>query len=296
MRPLDLTVLVLTYNEEHHLQRCFESVRAIAKEIIVVDSFSTDRTKNLAEERGATVLQNAWVNYSTQFNWALRNASIRTTWIMRLDADEVVTQELASELRTVLSTTESSGLTVNRRIYFMGRWIRYGGIYPAPMLRIWRNGKGVCEERWMDEHIQVGGAVSHVRGDISDMNLNGISWWVEKHNKYASREAIDLLLLQQAGPSRKSEGVDRRARRKRWLKERIYSRLPLGLRAVAYFFGRYVLMLGFLDGWRGFIFHFFQGLWYRILVDVKVFEIEVAMRRERISLAEAVRREFGHEI
>lgn len=295
----DLTVVVLTFNEERHIARCINSVRAFADRIVVVDSFSSDATVSLARENGAEVLQNPWKNYSVQLNWALDHIEISSKWIMRLDADEVVTPGLATELAISLSDAPQAvaGYTVNRRIYFMGKWIRHGGIYPAPMLRVWRTGYGRCEARWMDEHIVVNGCIGALRGDIEDKNLNNLTWWTNKHNQYASREAIEILLS--ADTQALSEGafeMSRQAALKRWVKNHIYSRLPLGTRAAFYFCLRYFIQLGFLDGWRGLAFHFLQGFWYRFLIDAKVFELRSLMTDGGLSLADAVKREWGYEI
>ncbi len=296
---LDLTVIVLTFNEEKHIARCIGSVQGIALRVVVVDSFSTDGTVRLAQELGADVIRNPWINHATQINWALDHANIATQWVMRLDADEVVTHELAAALPKLLPSLPNrvSGITVNRRMFFLGKWIKHGGIYPAHVLRFIRTGRGRCENRWMDEVIVVDGDVVHVSADIADINLNNLTWWINKHNHYASREAIDLLLLRTT-PARSwtQSGMNRQARAKRWIKERIYSRLPLGWRAALLFLTRYFLLLGFLDGWRGLVFHSMQCFWYRLLVDAKICELETAIKEQRIGLAEAVKREYGLDI
>jgi glycosyltransferase involved in cell wall biosynthesis len=295
----DLTVIVLTFNEEKHLARCLQSLRGVARRVVVVDCFSTDGTLEIARSNGAEVVQHAWVNYATQFNWALDNVPIDTQWTMRLDADEVVTPDLAEALRRELPHYPDTvtGLTVNRQIHFLGRWICHGAIYPLRMLRVWRTGHGRCENRWMDEHMIVEGGVAHVDADIADINLNNVTWWTAKHNQYASREAVDLLMHRdRAGAETGAAQLSFQAKAKRWMKERVYARLPLGLRALLYFLYRYFLRLGFLDGWQGLAFHFLQGFWYRFLVDVKVHELETLMQRERLTLAQAVQQEFGYQI
>jgi len=297
--PADLTVIILTFNEEKHLGRCLQSLSSVARRVVVVDCFSSDGTVALAQAQGAEVMQHAWVNHSVQVNWALDNVPIDTRWTMRLDADEVVTPELAAALNSDLSGYPDSvmGLTVNRQIHFLGRWIRHGGIYPVRMLRVWRSGHGRCENRWMDEHMVVQGEIAHVDADIADINLNNVTWWTDKHNHYASREAVDLLMHRRQGAEEAATArLNLQAGMKRWLKLKVYARLPLGLRALLYFLYRYFLRLGFLDGWQGFAFHFLQGFWYRFLVDVKVHELETLMRVQGLTLEEAVRREFGYEI
>jgi glycosyltransferase involved in cell wall biosynthesis len=295
----DLTVIILTFNEEKHLARCVESLRGVAKRVVVVDCFSTDRTVTIAQSHGAEVVQHAWVNHSVQVNWALDNVPIDTHWTMRLDADEVVTPELAAALNRELPRYPHTamGLTVNRQIHFLGRWIRHGAIYPLRMLRVWRTGHGRCENRWMDEHMVVQGEIAHVDADIADINLNNVTWWTAKHNQYASREAVDLLMHRDRMETEADAAkLSFQAGMKRWVKQKVYARLPLGLRALLYFLYRYLLRLGFLDGWQGLTFHFLQGFWYRFLVDVKVYELETLMKSEKRTLAEVVRREFGYEI
>lgn len=294
-----LTVIILTFNEAQHLQRCIDSVKNIPSSIFVIDSYSTDDTVAIAQALGATVYQNKWINYATQFNWALDNCPIESEWILRLDADEIVTPGLAQNIETQLANipAEVTGLTINRQIHFLGKWIKRGGIYPIAPLRLWRNGKGRCENRWMDEHIIVEGKVQHLNGDIADINLNNLTWWTTKHNHYASREAIDLLMIKYGSSADTSHATTgQQAKYKRWLKENIYSRLPLGVRAFSYFILRYIFMLGFLDGWQGLAFHSLQGLWYRFLVDLKVYELEQLMQQRGQTLAEVVRTEFGYDI
>ncbi len=299
MTSADLTVIILAFNEEKHLTRCLQSLARVARRVVVVDCFSTDRTVEIATSHGADVVQHPWVNHSAQVNWALDNVPVDTQWTMRLDADEVVTPQLAQALHRDLPNYPEAvmGLTVNRQIHFLGRWIRHGAIYPLRMLRIWRTGHGRCENRWMDEHMIVSGEIRHVDADIADINLNNITWWTAKHNQYASREAVDLLMhRERTGATAETSQLDAQAGMKRWLKLKVYARLPLGLRALLYFLYRYFLRLGFLDGWQGFAFHFLQGFWYRFLVDVKVHELETVMRSQGLTLAQAVRQEFGFEI
>jgi glycosyltransferase involved in cell wall biosynthesis len=296
---LDLTIMVLTLDEQRHIERCLESARPLARRLVVVDSGSTDDTTKIASRMGAEVYKNSWTNYATQFNWALDHCKIDTEWVIRLDADEVITEELARQLANAvpLQPRAVAGVTVNRRIHFMGKWIRHGGIYPVQMLRLWRNGRGRCENRWMDEHMVVDGSIVHIDADIADINLNNITWWIAKHNKYASREAIDVLVTQSLSGGRDvPRALGRQARTKRWFKEAVYARLPLGGRALMYFCYRYFLRLGFLDGWRGLIFHALQGLWYRFLVDVKIYELRSLMTKRNQSLAEVAYAEYGYDI
>lgn len=300
MSTVSLTVLILTFNEEQHVRRCIESVTKIAERIIVVDSGSTDNTCSLAKELGAEVFTNAWTNHSVQINWALDILDISSTWILRLDADEIIMPGQANIISAFLQKQDIvvAGVTLNRRIYFMGKWIRHGGIYPVKQLRIWRAGKGRCENRWMDEHIIVDGKIAHLDCDFADINLNNITWWITKHNQYASKECIEYLIAKQKYNSdeQNNNTLNKQAKFKRWIKTHVYNKLPLGSRPIIYFFYRYIILLGFLDGWPGLSFHFLQGLWYRFLVDVKIYEIQKILKENRSSLEDVVRKELGYTI
>jgi len=281
----NLTVVILTYNEEVHIERCIRSLQSVAMQIFIVDSYSTDRTVEIAESLGAVVAQRKWKNYADQFQWGLDHyaqyCGCETRWVMRMDADEYLEPDLIEELPKALANAaeDVTGFYIRRKVFFYGKWIRYGGFYPHTLLRVWRSGRGRIEQRWMDEHIVLpkGSATMMLQGHLVDDNLKGITFWIAKHNSYASREAVDLLnnkyhLLERDDALKALD--DPQAKWKRILKDNVYSRLPLSFRSTLYFLYRYVLRLGFLDGPKGFVWHFMQGYWYRMLVDVKIMEIE----------------------
>lgn len=281
----DLAVIILTHNEERHIERAITSVRGLSKEIFIVDSGSNDRTIELASALGATVLHNPWVNYAVQFQWALDNAPITAGWIMRLDADEVIEPDLAARIAVELPTlpVNVTGVNLKRKHIFMGRFIRHGGRYPLVLLRLWRRGFGRIEQRWMDEHMIVeSGTTVTFEGGFSDVNLNDLSFFTDKHNKYATREAVDVLNKRYDLFTRDDvlspESASTQASTKRFLKETFYNRLPFWTGPLFYFLYRYFIQLGFLDGREGLIYHFLQGFWYRFLVGAKVMELDRAIR------------------
>ncbi len=280
-RESSLIVVVLTHNEEVHIERCIRSLQTIASRIFIVDSFSADNTVEIAKSLGAEVKQRKWKNYADQFQWGLDNCGADSEWVMRMDADEYLEPDLLEELPQALSDVndEITGFYIRRKVFFYGKWIRHGGFYPHTLLRIWRNGQGRIEQRWMDEHILLptGSKTEMPKGHLVDDNLKGITFWINKHNSYASREMVDLLnnkydLLERDDSLKEND--DPQAKWKRILKDDVYSKLPLALRSTLYFIYRYFLRLGFLDGSKGFVWHFMQGYWYRMLVDVKIMEIE----------------------
>ncbi|MCL8000585.1 glycosyltransferase family 2 protein, partial [Brucella sp. 21LCYQ03] len=196
---LDISTIILTFNEEKHIARCIENARQFSKVIYLVDSFSTDRTKEIAESMGAIVYQNKWENnYARQLNWGLTNIPVSTQWVFRLDADEYLSPELIKELHTKVPTVAAdiTGLVMERKMVFLGKTINRGNI-KWNMLRLFKYGEGTCEERWMDEHIVLRkGSSIQLEQCFFDDNLNPLGWWIVKHNGYSIREAIDLINIE----------------------------------------------------------------------------------------------------
>ena len=277
-RAASVAVVILTFNEEIHIARAIESVREIASDILVVDSYSTDSTVTIAEAAGARVVQHPFVNQSQQFNWALASGAVVGDWILRLDADEIIEADLRENIRAFLADAPADVVAVNfrRKHIFMGRWIRHGGRYPLVLLRLWRNGHARVEDRWMDEHVVAwGGRTITLKGGFADASLHDLGRFVDKHNRYATREAVEVLCRKLAIPiSDPAERLSGQARRKRLLKELLFNRMPFYIGPVLYFLFRYVVQLGFLDGRPGLIYHLLQGFWYRLLVGAKVIELE----------------------
>jgi glycosyltransferase involved in cell wall biosynthesis len=271
---LSISVIVLTLNEELNIEHCLKSVADWAQEIIIVDCYSSDKTLEIVKKYTDRVYQHFFSDYAQQFNWALDNLEIKGEWVMKLDADEYLTSELKKEITDIFQKGVSKDITgfyIKRRVYFMGKWIKHGGYYPTWLLRIWRKGVGRMEMRQMDEHPNLffGRTVS-LKNDLIDNNKKDLTWWTDKHNKYASREVDSIL--KPSGKLLESSLTGSQVQRKRWFKENFYYRMPLFFRACAYFCYRYFFRFGFLDGKEGLIFHFLHAFWYRFLVDAKLYE------------------------
>ena len=282
---VDLTVVILTKNEENNLRKCIESFQGIVKRFVIVDSYSTDRTKELCKELGKVVnldfYENKFIDYATQLNWGLQNTDINTKWTMRMDADEELTPELAQEIKEKLSdiTDPIKGIVLKRRVYFMGRWIKHGGKYPELLLRIFRTGYGACEQKLMDEHMILSeGKTIIFDYDIIDNNTKDLEWWTHKHNWYSNREVLDYqqkVINSNENDELVENDINKgQASKKRFIKNNGYYKLPKFFRAHLYFIYRYYIRLGFLDGQEGRIYHFLQAYWYRFLVDSKIYECE----------------------
>ena len=278
---MTVAVVVLTYNEEIHLDRALTSVASFATSIHVIDSGSTDATADIARRHGAELLVHPFRNQADQFQWGMDNITTDAEWILRLDADEIIEPDLAERIRTEIDTlpADVTGVNLDRKHIFMDRWVRHGGRYPLRMLRLFRRGQGRVEQRWMDEHIIVeSGRTIVFPGGFADHNLNDLGYFIDKHNKYATREAVDVLNRKYDLFARDhnvtSQSSSRQAALKRWVKEEVYNRVPFTVSSLGYFLFRYIVQLGFLDGRRGLVYHFLQGYWYRFLVGAKVMELD----------------------
>lgn len=281
-----LSVIILAKDEEKHIGRAILAMRSfpLECEIIVVDSGSADRTVAIAEQLGALTVTHEFKSHADQLNWALNNVQIRAPWVLRLDADEVVYPDLLENLKRAMQTVplEVTGLLLNRRHIFQGRWVRHGARYPLWLLRAWRNGAAVAEDRWMDEHMILrSGSSRAVPGRFEDRSLLSIGDFVAKHNRYASLEAVDRLYPQTEHV--KLPGF--RNRLKRSAKTRIYNKLPSATGPTLYFIWRLTVGLGFLDGSSGITYHFLQGFWYRLLVELKVAELQALVTDDPRSAA-----------
>jgi glycosyltransferase involved in cell wall biosynthesis len=271
-RTAPVSVVVLTWNEERNLEPCLASVAGWTEQIFVVDSGSTDATLGIARDFGAAIVAHPFDSHARQWRWALDELPIRSPWVLALDADQRVTVELRDAIIDALGRPAGpdtpDGYFVNRRQVFRGRWIRHGGYYPKWLLKLFRRGAAVIDDGdLVDHHFRVPGRTARLQGDLVEDNRNEtrISDWIEKHNRYAQRQAREELARPGAGGRARLLGNP--DERTTWLKRR-WIRLPLYVRPFGYFAYRYVVRLGFLDGKEGFVFHFMQALWYRLLVDI----------------------------
>lgn len=274
---LDITCIILTKDEAIHIERCVKSVQRVCREVLIVDSFSTDETCQIAENLGARVVQHKFTNQAAQFNWAIDNVEIDTEWIWRVDADEIIEDGLVEIAERELQNVPKNvnGIYVNKKIVFMNRPLLHGGWYPAQHIKLIRKGFGRSEDKLMDEHLIVTeGNTTSWDGDQTDWNLKPLDWWWSKHEGYALREA--QMQVNEANKTKVADGSEVQAKLfgtnaewKRWMKN-LYGKCPLYVRPIVYFIGRYIFMGGFLDGYAGWYWHTRQGLMYRMLVDKNI--------------------------
>ncbi|TSD65858.1 glycosyltransferase family 2 protein [Inquilinus sp. KBS0705] len=272
--------IILTYNEEMHLPRLLESISALHANTFILDSGSTDGTITIAETAGAVIMQHPFVNHPKQWDYALKIFDIKTPWVICLDADQVVTPELYQRLANFKDEHHQhiNGIYFNRKNYFKGRWLKHGGYYPFYLLKMVRFGVGFSDlNENMDHRLIVpGNTVIWKDGHILEENLkeNNIRFWIDKHNKYSDLVALEEVerLQNLRSQTIKPKFWGSPDERTAWLKQ-IWWRLPRYMRPMLYFLYRIVFQLGILDGRTGIVFHFLQGFWFRLVVDIKIDEI-----------------------
>ena len=262
-----VTVIVLTYNEEANLTHCLRSVVGWATDVFVLDSGSTDQTLSLAETEGACLFHRPFDTYAEQRTYAVEQLPIRTDWILFLDADEVLHNGIRHEIGQITNRNDApNGYLVRLRFYFLNRWIRYGGYADAQKLVLFRKSKMQGIERLMNELVLVDGPLATLDSYIIHQDRRPVAFWYEKHVRYSGLQVQEMLQTPGIDQTIRWANVDNRRDRRRWFKRNVWSRLPIWLRPPLYFFQRYVLALGFLDGRAGFIYHFSHAFLYQFMI------------------------------
>lgn len=273
----NLTIIVLTYNEESRIKKVLDSLKSVTENIFVVDSYSKDNTVNILKEYEVKYSEHSFDNYSKQRNWAQENEPFGSEWVMHLDADEPITRELADWMKNDFEGMKHryDGFMFSRKTYFLGRWIKYGGQYPNFHLRLYKKNLGRCEDKAYDQHffLKVGNKKKIDGAAIYNTVADSIDDLISSHNKWATLEAQEIVSNQEHIGGVKPNIFGNPIERKRWLKVNIFQKSPLFVRSFWYFFYRYLVRFGFLDGKEGFIFYVLQSFWFRFVVDAKVFEM-----------------------
>lgn len=255
-----ISVLIMTYNEELNIAKCIESLnvyRDLFNDVIIVDSYSDDATISILNGYDVSIYQNKWLGYSAQLNWSLQHCDFKNNWLLRVDADEEIFSLNRILLMRALESTDSSlGYIINIHRAFLGQRLKFGGT-KIKLIRLVRLGGVQVSNAMMDEKFICEKELFLKSLELIDIPRISIDGWIKKHLKYAHLE------IQQIGLSSDLA------------KKRFYYSLPLFWRCLMYFLIRYILFLGFLDGKKGFLWHFYQAFWYRVLVDTKIQESKV---------------------
>lgn len=268
----NITVLILTYNEEKNLKYALDNVKDWAKEIVILDSYSLDKTVEIAESFEAKVFYRKFDNFSAQRRYALNELPISNDWIFVLDADEYLTEELKDEISNLFKNeqTMKDAYFIKRRFYWQGQWLKRC-FYPTTLLRFGKKGLIDCDDRPINEHLICKTQnIGYLENDFVDYNRKDLNDWVLKHNGYATREAEQLMQKDKT----KYNFFASQYERKRWIRTNIWNKLPPVFRPFIYFTFRYFIQGGFLDGKKAFMYHFIDSFVYRTLIDFKYLEMK----------------------
>jgi len=273
----DFSFIILTYNEEIHLPRLLNSIKGLNAPIYILDSGSTDGTLAIAKAFKAEVKDNIFINHPKQWDFALKNFEIKTPWIIGLDADQIVSDELFTQLKNFKNEAypNLNGIYFNRKNCFQGKWLRFGGYFPFYMLKMFRTGVGFSDLNENMDHrfIAVGETVIWKNGFLIEENLkeNDLAFWKRKHERYSDLIAIEEIERENKWRTQTIKGnlSGNPDERRAWFKI-LWRKLPLGFRPYLYFSYRMFYKLGILDGNKGIKFHYLHSLWFRLLVDKKI--------------------------
>ena len=268
---IPVSVVILTFDSAETIGATLASVAALSDDVHVVDSGSRDATLEIVRAAGAQLTAHPFESYGRQRNWAIENLKLRHAWQLHLDSDERVSPELAAELERLFAAgppAAIAGYYVPRLVHFHRQPIRHGGMWPIFHMRLFRRGRGRCEERKYDQHFYVDGPAAKLAEPMIDDIRLPLGEWTARHNRWADAEVDEILApSSRVIPAGGGDPVAEKRRLRGW-----YDRAPLFLRALLLFLYRYVLRLGFLDGRQGMIFFVLQTFWFRFLVDAKLVE------------------------
>jgi len=269
----NLTFVIPTINEQSNIGRCIEAIlNSGFRKILVVDSMSSDQTVEIAMSYGCETVSRPFNSFSEKMNWVANEYPFETEWVVRVDADEVIEGSFYD--KWVSLKKNKNGYKIQRRLSYKGKILKYGGWGRLKDIRVWRKGCIAYQNSKLDEQIYI---TSNLVGDFHvqfidesnkrlkhDDNIPLLtSEWLDKHNRYSTYEATTFI------SDIESEILDFR----KILKKNVYYRIPIFIRPFVNFFVRYILLLGFLDGKRGFEFHILHSLFYRFIVDCKIDEM-----------------------
>jgi glycosyltransferase involved in cell wall biosynthesis len=292
-----VSAVVLTYNEESNIERCLKSVAGWCQEVHVVDSGSTDATVDIARRYTDLVHSHAYVDHASQWAWVLHELPLACDWLLLLDADNEVSDRLRGLIDDALRRGAGAGCdgfySIHRHL-FRGRQVRGLKVWWLRLVR--HRNVEIDHSELVDFRLVVKGPVKYLSGEIVESNEkeNDIDFWIDKHQNFATRMAVEEVLRREGYTnwSFRPRLWGNPDERMTWIKSRWYF-MPLFIRPFLYFMYRYLVRMGFRDGMNGFIYHFLQAFWFRLLVDIKMKDIYDQIHSGKISLVELSSR-YGH--
>ena len=269
---VEFSVVVISQNEESNIRHCIEAAVRVSDDVWLVDSFSTDKTQEIADKLGANVVEHEFESWGAQRNYALDNLRLKHEFILFLDADEQIDAAFADELVEKIKSSQYAAFNVNFDIVFLGKVLKHSHENP-PVLRVIRSNAGRWVSEGAREYCIVKGPIGRIKARIRHEDRKGMFFWLVKHIRNADREARAIL-----GKNKqlKLADVPQNAHFERPFRvflRRIYNWLPKTIKPFLIFIYRYFVRLGFLDGYPGLVFCLLQAFWYNLIIDARIFEI-----------------------
>lgn len=273
----NIVVVILTYNSDKIIKKTIKAAKKITNEIIILDSFSTDKTLKIAKEMKCQILKKKFINYSLQRNFIISKCNNKYEWQLHLDADEVVSRKLVNEIKEILKINKKEySYLIKRYPFFLKRRLRFGGasnwhqrFFPSKTTKV--------EETNYDQHFNSKLKSKNLKGIIYDFNIQNLSDWIITHNRWSNLSLKDNL-------TKKNQNIVRgdlfgnKIQQKRFFKN-LYLSLPNIPRVLFLFIYKYVFLFGFLDGKPGFYYAVLNSLWFRMLIDAKKYEKKINKRK-----------------
>lgn len=276
-KKTNISVLILSGNEELNLPHSLANVVGWADRVWVVDSESGDRSQEIVREHGAGLAVHPWEGFAKQRNWGLEHLEWESGWVLILDADESLSDEAKRELEAIaarpVDEVEEAGFYINRLTYFMNRPLRHCGYFPNWNLRFFKRGRARYEERAVHEHLMVDGPTGRIGGKALMLHHDrrGVEVYIRKHVQYAMLEAGELFAALQEGGEGERAQLSGGANVRRWLKHNVLPWLPVPW--LFRFVYMYVWKLGFLDGMTGFRFCLMIAT-YELFIRLRLVELK----------------------
>ena len=267
-----ISIIFLTYNSENSIQRSIEAAKKITNQIIIVDSFSTDKTIKICNKFNCIIFKRKFINYSDQRNWIIKKLNLKYKWQLHLDADEILDKNLILSINDIIENEKKIRcFLIKKKYYFLNQKLSYPGLNPWH-LRLFKSKTSTCEIREYDQHFITKFKTKNIiNGHIKDIDKINLSRWKIKHLKWAKMEANEVF-------NKKNllnifNNQDKRFKNRNY--KNIYYRFPILIRPILYFIYRYIFKKAFLDGYLGFRFTFYQAFWFRTVVDIEILKLRV---------------------
>ena len=263
-----LAIVFLTYNSELTIRKSLIKALKLSNNIYVVDSYSDDKTEQICKKFKCKLIKRKFKNYSNQRNWIIKKLNKKFLWQLHLDADEVIDKNSIYEINKIIRKNDLTKKTflIKRKYYFLNKKLNFPGLNKWH-LRLFRSGSTKCENTLYDQHFITSHKVYKINGFIHDNDMLDLVKWKIKHRKWADLEAKSYLKKKYFSNNFSINDDPRFFYR---LIKITYYKLPKYIRPILYFFFRYFIKGGFLDGKNGFLFSYYQCLWFRMLIDIKI--------------------------